>query len=111
MADRQISLSALIRKLETRRAEHAEKLVANGGKYEDFLIGTGKYRENRALVQYLEALIDKDPRPVAKGNVKPHNEPDDLDPDDDDEDEDEAPAPAPVVRAQIRRSKPRAWGS
>jgi hypothetical protein len=103
MADRTISVGRLIRLLEEKRVDTAMKLAEAGVDLKEYLIGVGKFREQRALIQYLQNLIEKAPAEPAR-SLRADNEPEDLDSDEDeDEDFDEPP-----VRA--RHSKPRAWG-
>lgn len=103
MLDREISIRAMIRHLEGRRMRGAMKAVESGGTYETFLIQTGKFRENRSLIQYLEEMIgDDEPRETV-----------DDEQDDPEENEEGEDPPQPVVEPKAsrpRRVKPRGWG-
>lgn len=102
MADRQISVARLVRLLEDRRTRGAMKIVEAGGSYEQYLIASGKFRENRALIQWLENLISGQAQ-------KPEDEGEDDFDDEGDLDSEEEQVPA-AAEPLVKRHKPRGWG-
>lgn len=96
-ADRSLSAVRTIAELEHRQVDLANKILNGGLSYENYLIGVGRHRECRALIQMLSAKIEK-----ASGQV------DSEDSEDIEEEEDEAPEPQVQPG---RRYKPRSWGS
>lgn len=93
-ADRSLSAVRTIAELEHRQVDLANKILNGGLSYENYLIGVGRHRECRALIQMLSAKIEK-----ASGQV-----------DSEDIEEEEDEAPEPQVQPG-RRYKPRSWGS
>lgn len=106
-ADRAVSVAKLIRHLKERRARNAESLLEGGLSYEDYLIGTGKFRESRSLIQVLEKLIEGTPSPEA-GRVLEADE-DDADVDETGDDDEDAPQPGRRMPVG-RRQKAHPWG-
>lgn len=93
-----VSIAGIIRRLEDRQIALALKTIEGGTSHVDYLLGTGRVRECRSLIQMLEKLAEqarKAPAETADDEIG------DLDPDEPDEEEE------PV---RIRRAKPRGWG-
>lgn len=112
----QVSITRLIKHLEARKIKLAVDVTENGKDYEGYLIGAGRVRECRSLIQLLQTYSEKTPRPEPARVRALDNEPEDLDPneeddDPDDEDEDEEPTPPPRSARPARSPKPRGWGS
>lgn len=100
MSDRALSARGLLADLSKRQADLAESILNGKLSYEDYLVGVGKHRECRSLIQLLKSKIERATQ-LEDRVVDVDEEPGD-DPEDEPEEESRA--------APGRRYKPRGWG-